>query len=111
MISSYISLDFNLKYLKGKGYYVRELDLKASRVLSDSLALLICCYFVLKLNCRWVVAEQMIRSTEVKEHLSAPLSFKGYPVKITQSLSVSVALPTLTLFVPAWEVASVNDSR
>lgn len=69
MISSYISSDFNLKYLKGKGYYVRELDLKASRVLTDSLALLICSCLPLKLNCSWVVAEQMIRSAEVKEQL------------------------------------------
>ena len=69
MISSYIFLDFNLKYLKGKGYYVRELDLKASHVLSDNLALLICSYLPVKLNCSWVVAEQVIRSTEVKEQL------------------------------------------
>lgn len=67
MISSYISLDFNLKYLKGQSYYIRELDLKASHVLTDNLALLICSYLPLKLNCSWAVAEQMIRSTEVKE--------------------------------------------
>jgi len=69
VISSCISLDFNLKYLKGKGCSVRELDFKARRVLSDSLALLICSYLPLKLNCSWVVAEQTIRSTEVKKQL------------------------------------------
>lgn len=69
MISSYISLGFNLKYLKGKGYYVRDLDFKARCVLSNNLALLIRAYLPLKLNCSSVVEEQMIRSTEGTKQL------------------------------------------
>lgn len=69
MISSYISLGFNLKYLEGKGYYVRDFDFKARRVLSNNLALLICAYLPQKLNCNCVIEEQMIRSTEGTKQL------------------------------------------
>lgn len=99
MISSCISLDFNLKYLKGKGYYIRELDLKASCVLSGSLALLICSCLPLKLNCSWVVDDQEHRGTG-----AASLGFEGYPVKLTLSLPVSVALATLIFLCPHGEL-------